>query len=51
MSNSFIENQCVSEVSSWFVSVAQRTVEVKVAKKNPVYPICHLTAFKPMNEV
>jgi hypothetical protein len=51
MSNSFIENQCVSEVSSWFVSVAQRTIEIKIAKENPVHLICHLAAFKPTDKV
>jgi hypothetical protein len=45
-----IENESVRQTTAWLITVAQGSIEIKIAKKNPILLIIYLMVFEPVNK-
>jgi hypothetical protein len=45
-----IENECVRQTTARLITVAQGSIEIKIANKNPILLIIYLMVFEPVNK-
>jgi hypothetical protein len=50
MANSIVEDKSIVNVPSSFVSVIQRSIEVKIPQEYPILLIINFMVFKPVDE-